>query len=100
MNGHEMAQRQRPLRLEKRTSSHCFKCHVTILPLRKGLKINSALQEAKVELAELLAEVDEARLHRRQELKALNQAGPLIKKKVLKSFVTVACFPFQGRRSH
>lgn len=33
-----------------------------------------ALKEAKIELAELLAEVDEARLHRRQELKALNQA--------------------------
>eukprot|EP00434_Breviolum_minutum_P028995 symbB.v1.2.025650.t1/scaffold2504.1/size77551/7 len=33
-----------------------------------------ALKEAKVELAELLAEVDEARLHRRQELKALQQA--------------------------
>lgn len=33
-----------------------------------------ALKEAKIELAVLLAEVDEARLHRRQELKALNQA--------------------------
>eukprot|EP00438_Fugacium_kawagutii_P015422 Skav221554 [mRNA] locus=scaffold1376:112856:113977:- [translate_table: standard] len=33
-----------------------------------------ALKEAKVELAQLLAEVDEARLHRRQELKALYQA--------------------------
>lgn len=33
-----------------------------------------ALKEAKIELAELLAEVDEARLHRRRELKALQQA--------------------------
>ncbi|CAJ1353573.1 unnamed protein product, partial [Effrenium voratum] len=33
-----------------------------------------ALKASKVELAELLAEVDEARLHRRKELKALQQA--------------------------